>query len=345
MVIQLQFQLKSAAMPSLIYIARIKRLSEELAQGLRAAGFHVESFKPGKITADECLLVATSEALDASLQPESSATVTGMPVERGGDLGSIPPLPNMHEQLGSQVAIWKCIKAEGGEKAGDRTSPVSPAQAAFVASSLETGAAELGFIPSEVGRRAVASSQRKSAPASERFPVMRKQFTAHPAQAGFSRLLFPRHAKSKSGGEKNRQVSRGNDWRLSHPWQVAVTVLILAAIFLIYRVSNLPATTGATSGHNASHSQSDSDSTNSLLTVSALPRRSARRSSAPLIRSSGKVPKPPAAARRHLSDNDFVAEDFTNHFDVPRQESTTLQNPDLKRNAHRGSTRKRIVVD
>ena len=54
-------------MPSLIYIARIKRSSDELIQGLQAAGFHVESFKPGEITADECLLVMTSEAVDAKI--------------------------------------------------------------------------------------------------------------------------------------------------------------------------------------------------------------------------------------------------------------------------------------
>ena len=43
-------------MPSLVYIARITRSSEELAQGLQSAGLHVKSFAPGEITGDECLL-------------------------------------------------------------------------------------------------------------------------------------------------------------------------------------------------------------------------------------------------------------------------------------------------
>jgi hypothetical protein len=39
-------------MPSLVYIARITRSSEELAQGLQCAGLHVKSFAPGEITGD-----------------------------------------------------------------------------------------------------------------------------------------------------------------------------------------------------------------------------------------------------------------------------------------------------
>ena len=54
-------------MPSLIYIARIRSLSEELTQSLRSAGCHVESFKPGDITQDECLLAMTPEAAEAAV--------------------------------------------------------------------------------------------------------------------------------------------------------------------------------------------------------------------------------------------------------------------------------------
>src|ERR1700694_1108269 len=61
-------------MPSLLYIARITRFSEELAEELRSSGFHVKAFGPGEITADECWLVMTSEAVLASLQPTNSAS-------------------------------------------------------------------------------------------------------------------------------------------------------------------------------------------------------------------------------------------------------------------------------
>ena len=96
-------------MPSLIYIARIKRSSDELAQGLQSAGFHVESFKPGEITTDECLLVMTSEAVDAKINPENSLIAPAHPAEMTREPGGIPPLPNLNEQLGSQAAIWNRI--------------------------------------------------------------------------------------------------------------------------------------------------------------------------------------------------------------------------------------------
>jgi hypothetical protein len=55
-------------MPSLIYITRIQPLSAELAKALESSGVHVKSFGPGEITADECVLVMTSEAVSAGLQ-------------------------------------------------------------------------------------------------------------------------------------------------------------------------------------------------------------------------------------------------------------------------------------
>ena len=78
-------------MPSLIYIARIRSLSEELAQSLRSAGCHVQSFKSGDITQDECLLAMTPEAAEAALHAYATGTksrerkgavVTGEPPPR-----------------------------------------------------------------------------------------------------------------------------------------------------------------------------------------------------------------------------------------------------------------------
>src|SRR6266478_7648715 len=91
-------------MPSLIYIARIKSLSEELVTSLRSAGCHVKSFKPGDITQDECLLVMTSEAVGATRDPQGHRAETGRTVD------VTPAALDMNEQLGSQAATWNRIK-------------------------------------------------------------------------------------------------------------------------------------------------------------------------------------------------------------------------------------------
>ena len=64
-------------MPSFIYIARIRSLTDELAQSLRSAGCHVESFKPGQVTQDECLLAMTPEAADGALHANGTGTKKG----------------------------------------------------------------------------------------------------------------------------------------------------------------------------------------------------------------------------------------------------------------------------
>jgi hypothetical protein len=52
-----------------------------------------------------------------------------------------------------------------------------------------------------------------------------------------------------------------------------------------------------------------------------------------------------AEVRRHISDYDFVAEDYTTHFDQHAQPGATPQNPDLRRGAQNRLIRKRVVVD
>src|ERR1700730_9124041 len=138
-------------MPSLLYIARITRCSEELAEELRSSGFHVMAFGPGEITADECLLVMTSEAVLASLQPTNSASAAG--TEPGG----MPPLTEMNAQLGSQARIWQIIKT---------AAPPEPtthrAQPSLVAPTVRSKGEDRGFIASEHRRRALTTPQHKS---------------------------------------------------------------------------------------------------------------------------------------------------------------------------------------
>ena len=304
-------------MPCLIYIARIKSLSKELAQGLQCAGFHAKYFKPGDITEDECLLVMTSEAVLAetvlaSLQPEGNGTETGPPAA-----------PDMKKQLGSQAAIWNRIKT-----AIAKESPANSEQVSRMASTVEPEAIELGVIRAEVGRRAVANVQRKSA--SEKGRIWPSQNSV------VSSVEVSRDTKKICSKEK---------WYyglIRNPWSTALAMIVLA---MVYRGLTLPSTTGASIGRKANYStRSDSDSGNSLLNASELPIRTVHQSNPALILSSAEPPKAAEGVRQHLSDDDFVAQDFTNHFRLHAQSSATQQNTELK-HPQSGLKRKRIVVD
>ncbi len=110
-------------MPSLIYIARIRSLSEELAQSLRSAGCHVESFKPGDITQDECLLAMTPEAAEAALHPKHAAT------ESGRSCANVPAA-GMTQQSGRDAAVWDCLKTAIAKELRLDREPPAPAVSA-----------------------------------------------------------------------------------------------------------------------------------------------------------------------------------------------------------------------
>lgn len=277
-------------MPSLIYIDRLKSFSVELAEGLQSAGFHVKSFKPGQITDDECLLIMTSDALLATCHPKGPETVTGR------ESVGVTPTPDMDEQLRSQAAIWNSIKTAVTKESLPNREPV----AARVASTLEPKAIELGFVATEVGRQVFANAQRTTA--GGKAPIQPSQTIAVSRAEVSSDVKNPRSTK-----ERYYRLFR-------NPLSTAVAVLVFA---LVYRGLIRPSTTAATSGHKVSYSTpSDSDPANSLLTISASPGRS-HRSTSPLILSSAESPQATERVQRHLSDDDFVAEDFTNHFDSP----------------------------
>jgi hypothetical protein len=124
-------------MPSFIYIARVRSLSEELAQSLRSAGCHVESFKPGHITKDECLLAMTPEAVDGALHPDRAGTETerkcsGVPTAPTG-----PPEPD--------AAVWEGLKTAIAKEFRANTEP--PAAAA---SDVEPEKKEFAFTATPV---------------------------------------------------------------------------------------------------------------------------------------------------------------------------------------------------
>jgi hypothetical protein len=137
-------------MASLIYIARIKNLHEELAKSLRSAGCHVKSFKPGDITQDECLLAMTAEAVGAALHlPEGDAAQVGR------TFAGTPAAPDMNEHLGSQAAVWSCIKTAVTKESQAKGEPSAE-------SSEQPEGIELGFPHPAVGRPASTAQSRAS---------------------------------------------------------------------------------------------------------------------------------------------------------------------------------------
>ena len=75
-------------MLSLIYVARVTHSSEELVQGLQSAGLHIKAFAPGEITADECILVMTSEAVLASVPPANGGRTSAPKYECASRIAS-----------------------------------------------------------------------------------------------------------------------------------------------------------------------------------------------------------------------------------------------------------------
>lgn len=134
-------------MPSLIIIARIRTLSEELAQSLRSAGCHVQSFKSGDITQDECLLAMTPEAAEAALHPKHAST------ENGSSYANVPAARS-EQQPGRDAVVWDCLKAAiAKELRVDREPPAPVASAAESRTKELTSNAKedapLGSIPRE----------------------------------------------------------------------------------------------------------------------------------------------------------------------------------------------------
>jgi hypothetical protein len=207
-------------MPSLIYITRIRRLSEELVQNLRSAGCHVESFQPGAITRDECLLAMTPEAADAALHPER------LRAEPSREHTGIPFAPDTNQQLGPEADVWNCMKALVAKEFGANREPVAPAAPAV----------ETQTMAAEAGRRAFPSRQER---ASERIG----RIEASPIGA-VSSSEASRHMK------KIRPVIQPC-YRIFHsPLSTVIAVLVFA---VLYRALVPPSATGSSgrTGHRS----------------------------------------------------------------------------------------------
>jgi hypothetical protein len=307
-------------MPSLIYITRIPPLSPELAQDLKSSGLHVKSFGPGEITADECLLVMTSEAVLAGLQLSGIASATGQAVANRVESQARPPLQNPQEHLGSEAAIWSFIKAARSSQSpvGESTavSGRPPSPAPTVAPAMDS----LGFVPSQAGSRVLAASQHKAAAASPLLPVAQKRAGGSADNSGVPQL--PELSTGKPTGERPshpvplkkpgsfngiRSVSKRRDQRMWQPAVMVAALLIFAGILLGGRASILPSTADvALADDRNTGIRSDS--------IHKVPGR--RFQSAQPSSSLDKAPKLAVDAQRHISDYDFVAEDYTTHFDL-----------------------------
>jgi hypothetical protein len=143
-------------MPSLIYITRIQSLSAEQARALEASGVHVKSFGPGEITADECVLVMTSEAALAGLRLSGMESIKAATGAKGKQSRGTLPLDAIQKHLGADAVIWNFIKGASESAAGEaNTVPEQRPSASVVVPSP----ANLGFVASQAGVRALAAPQ------------------------------------------------------------------------------------------------------------------------------------------------------------------------------------------
>ena len=296
-------------MPSLIYIARIKSLPEELAKSLRSAGCHVKSFKPGDITNDKCLLVMTSEAVGATFRSERDR------VETGTAFAGIPAAPDMNEQLGSQAAIWNSIKTAVSRESQAERQRVGP-----LASTEEPG------LTPQVRRPAVSRWGRRNGEIALAAPA---QIVA--AVTSAEALRTPR--KIRPAREQFYRFFR-------NPLS---TVVALVLFSVIYRGVTRRSMAGVTILREANYAaRSDSDSASQLLNVPVPPGPATRRSPQTALPSTS--PQAVYRVQRRLSPDDSVAEDFTNHLALGTPSEVIQQNPELK-HPQSGSMRKRIVLD
>jgi hypothetical protein len=329
-------------MPSLIYIARITRSSEELAKGLHSAGLHVKSFTSGEITADECLLVMTPEAVLANLRPANAAPRAGYTADISQEMEGAPRASKMNAHLGSQDAIWNRLKTAAAKES---TASCEPASSFASKTELETEG--LGSIPSNIRLQTLASS-----PGSEPLQALLAPLAGLSAKTGSPSYpppplptdhrsrVSPAQASAASCGkaarpDEGRRLLRVP--RYSLLWQtvaIATSMLLFAAI----RPSTIDVTSRGTdqSTRFAADSKEPTQSASGRQSVTT-----SQRSKPPVTPLSTGAMKT-AGEQRYQTYYGFVAEDFTNHFDRQAHSIATLQSSE--RNA-RGSVKpKRIVV-
>jgi hypothetical protein len=326
-------------MSSLIYVTRIKPPSPAVTQALESSGFHVKSFGPGEITADECILVMSSEAALAGLRAMGMASGAAM----GAQSHAAPSLQDIPKHLGVDAAIWNCIKAaESGA-----TAVVEPTRLSSPASSVSAvvrATENLGFVASQAGARALAASQKKASP-----PLLlsepksapggdQKLSVPHPSLSWLQNRITETTRNSillwkRTTSQETRSSASSRHSRFMQPVALAATLLIVAILLLAGRASLFPSTSGV------------------AAIASGSPRARSGSSVADLIRkasgaeSSNRPSNMSADGRRHISDYDFVAEDYTTRFDPHSRPVASSPTPGSRPEAQKRLVRKRVVFN
>jgi hypothetical protein len=240
-------------MSSLIYVARVTPLPSALLQHLQSEGFHVQSFGPGQITTDDCVMVITPEALPAGLGPVHPAAAASAIVPAAEN---VPALPGLMPHLGSQPTVWNSVKEFAVQESATRSAPTA------LPGALRSK--EAGIVP-------------------RRWPSL----------------------------------------------AAAMALMFLAGVMLTRHASTFEFRSTDNAGLTNRSGKSVSHAPNSLH--------------GPALSSSGTL-KVPAAAQRHISDDDFVARDVITRFDLRSQNGAIQQNLDLRRRAQSSLKPKRTIV-
>jgi hypothetical protein len=323
-------------MPSLVYVGRIRSLSPEAARALESAGFHVKNFGPGEITADECILVMTSEALLTGLEPsELAAAAAGERAAAPGlEFESMVRLLNQPEPVGTETAIWNRIKAAATAASGVKASAATPVPAPSNSPALRRETANLGFVPNQAGSRVLVTSKQKVDGTSQ-----------------FSFAAPARSSEQKSGSGDLLPVKRpvkplfkaiypADGRRFPRLWQpagIGAALLVFAVILLAGRASILPSAGSTVLEDTRQGAQSRSDASDSMRRTPPVPSHTVNLPETKTSRT--------AEIRRHISDYDFVAEDYTTHFDLRAHRGPNLHTPELRHGVQNRLTEKRIVVN
>ncbi len=296
-------------MPSLIYITRIQSPSAELSQVLESSGVHVKSFGPGEITADECVLVMTSEAVRAGVRGP------------GAESRGTSPLDAIPKHLGGDAAIWNYIKAskvsessavEGQEVSGQQTSVSMTVPAPL----------SLGFVASQAGVRALAAS--RLLPATQKKSLETSDGGRASRPSGRAETPGPQTLMNRADQRPPQSL-----------WRAAALVAVLSAfamMLLTGRDPILPVREIAAVENGKPGERPDPSAADAVEKAFA-------------VTSSAKPSNPAAEPRQRVSDYDFVAEDYITRFDRHSHPGTTTQAPDLSRRAPNRQVRKRVVID
>jgi hypothetical protein len=296
-------------MPSLIYITRIQSPSAELTQALESSGVHVRSFAPGEITADECVVVMTSDAVPAGAR-QSGLRPRGM-----------PPLDAIPKHLGADAAIWNYIKTGKVSESFTVEAKAVFGQQPSVSTTIPVPHS-LGFVASQAGVRALAASQLLPAPVKKLPEANNGGRASRPS----GRVGAPGLPTLKIPAEELPSKS------LWQPVAVVAILSVFAVMLLTGRDPILPAwgvaaVDSRNPGARPVPSPVDVDHRASTLT------------------SPTKPSNPVSEARPHISDYDFVAEDHTTHFDQHSRPAATTPAPDLRRATPNRPVRKRVVIN